>query len=96
MKLKIEQVTALIEKCTSPAEAAKAISLAEDIVSKLGNLRRHKDALVKDLQAQIKATEAEMITQQLRCNHPSKTYYADPSGGSDSHRECNICGAILP
>ena len=29
---------------------------------------------------------------QLRCPHDSQTYHSDPSGGSDSSYECDLCG----
>ncbi len=30
---------------------------------------------------------------QAKCPHPLATYHADPSGGTDSWRECDLCGA---
>ncbi len=29
------------------------------------------------------------------CDHPDTTYHGSPCGGSDSHTECNVCGAEL-
>ncbi len=40
----------------------------------------------------IKELESERKKIQLRCKHTSIEFHSDPSGGSDSSRECLICG----
>lgn len=33
---------------------------------------------------------------QSECPHLETTYHADAAGGSDSHTDCNWCGAEVP
>lgn len=46
-------------------------------------------------EAALEALDSELRGIRERCGHESKTYHGDPSGGSDSHHSCNICGAEL-
>lgn len=40
----------------------------------------------------IKSLNFELKNVRDTCKHDVTTYYGDPSGGSDSHTTCEICG----
>jgi hypothetical protein len=48
--------------------------------------------------AQIEETSRKKIAAlraESHCNHEITKYHGDPSGGSDSHEECLICGDCI-
>lgn len=80
-------------------------SLADYLADELRNIDRvieERQKLSRALEAEERrheSTEKDIAgkLKELRktCRHLAKTYHPDPSGNSDSHYECNHCGAIL-
>lgn len=58
-------------------------------------IRRRYAAAKQQYSEEIAAIDAHVSDMHARCKHWSKTYHGDPSGGSDSHTTCDICGAEL-
>lgn len=40
----------------------------------------------------VKDLDLEAHQIQAKCKHEDTKHYGDPSGGSDSHTQCNTCG----
>jgi len=62
-------------------------NIRECQVARLDEEARHKEKL--------REIDGRLLAAQFKCNHYASTYYGDASGGSDSHTECDICGAEL-
>lgn len=78
---------------TDPAAVSKAIGeyqgICRDLHAVGGQIRRLKEKYDEDLD-RLKKKKAKIEKQ---CDHPDVSFHGDPSGGSDSHEECNVCGA---
>ena len=58
--------------------------------------RRLLDEAKKRHKHEIEVIEGVIRKIQFHsCGHQAKTHYGDPSGGSDSHTTCDICGLEL-
>lgn len=53
-------------------------------VARAKEIDRHKQAMAK--------FDEQLEDLQIECSHWETTYHGDPSGGSDSHTTCEICG----
>lgn len=43
----------------------------------------------------IAELESQLTKLRQLCPHDRTTYHPDPSGNSDSHTECDVCGASV-
>ena len=82
----------LMQNNATPKEVAAKLALYVRIQQDLllcrtdlaKEIDRHKQA--------IEIINSRIIHIRKMCDHPDTTYSSDPSGGSDSSNECNICG----
>ncbi len=76
-----------IRGASSPENAADRIQQYERIQARSAE-RSKKIAMIKTrADGEILKLLSEVI-----CTHDVRKYHGDPSGGSDSHEECLICG----
>lgn len=62
------------------------------------SLQDYKSKLIKinNLhKEEINKSTIDKVAIQSKCEHLLTKYYSDPSGGSDSYEECQICGLEL-
>ncbi len=70
----------------SPREIVRAVTEIERKMQEEKN--RHNQTMVS-----LCGVLAEL---RGKCKHPLSSFYPDPAGGSDSFRECDLCGDTLP
>lgn len=95
----------IIQECPDPestdrfwAEDNLAAHLAAELKA-IESIRRDINNAAADRLAEIQRHQREMalidegLTEaRKRCKHWTRTHHPDPSGGSDSHYTCDICG----
>ena len=90
MELPIEVVKHVLKKGLTPEESAKLLEGYSDIRAKALDRNRKIARIRKTAAEDVKKLESEIL-----CGHEVTKYHGDPSGGSDSHEECLICGEIV-
>lgn len=90
MTLPVEAIVHAIRASQTPEAAANLIHLYEEMQNKVVERKHEADGILRCAQAKV----AQMMQQDL-CHHPVTKRHNDPSGGSDSHESCLICGDIL-
>jgi hypothetical protein len=68
--------------------------LIEGIRSRLAACRKSREAIHRDYLAAVESVDCEIRKARGECPHYAMKYYADPCGGTDSHRECDLCGEV--
>jgi hypothetical protein len=90
MNVSDELVRKVLKMGLTPDEEA-------DLLRTYGQIRDR--AVIRDRAiAQIEEASRKKIAslrEQKFCNHEITKYHGDPSGGSDSHEECLICGDCI-
>lgn len=90
MSLPVEVLTHAIRWSKTPEAAAQLILVYEDMQRRVAERKRDAASILKIANARV----AEMMLEVL-CDHTVTKRHADPSGGSDSHETCLICGEII-
>jgi hypothetical protein len=90
MELPIEVVLHVLKRGLTPEESTKLLVDYSDIRAKLLDRDRKIARIRKTAAEDVKKLESEIL-----CGHEVTKYHGDPSGGSDSHEECLICGEIV-
>lgn len=90
MDLPTEVVLRVLRRELTCEETAKLLQEYSDIRVKVLDRDRKVARIRKTAQEDIKKLEGEIL-----CGHEVTKYHGDPSGGSDSHEECLICGEIV-
>jgi hypothetical protein len=85
-----EVVSRILRKGLSPEVSMKLLQDYSDIRAKALDRDRKIARIRKTAAEEIKKLEGEIL-----CGHEVTKYHGDPSGGSDSHEECLICGEIV-
>lgn len=80
--------------------ALSVTSCAEDAAELLNHYQSMRNRVVdRDARiAKIRKKAEDDVRKLLSgsfCKHEVRKYHRDPSGGSDSHEECLICGEML-
>lgn len=95
-KLIIKSKYSSDEYCVKFAEfLANEFSKIQAIEQRLLNNKKERQILDKDYGDKSKKNNDEKRKIQNECEHLLTIHYNDPSGGSDSWDECEICGAKL-
>ncbi len=82
----------ILKQDNTPEGVAKLIKKYNDIhTQRFRTLKAKEDARL-DYENTLKKLSCSEKEIQHCCDHPVSTYNADPAGGSDSYRECDICG----
>ena len=87
MDLPEEVVLRVLRIGLTPESTAQKLQEYSDIRAKVLDRYRKVAKIRKTAAEEIKKLEAEIL-----CGHEVTKYHGDPSGGSDSHEECLICG----
>jgi len=87
MDLPAEVVLRVLHRGLAPEDTVKLLQDYSDIRAKVLDRDRKIAKIRKTAQEQVKKLEDEVF-----CNHDVTKSHGDPSGGSDSHKECLICG----
>jgi hypothetical protein len=65
------------------------------ITGQMNEFKKDKQKLIDDHKIAMHYIETKINVTRNSCQHVLTTFYADPSGGSDSYTECDICGKEL-
>lgn len=93
--MEINMIKKLLEK-NNLNQSAYGMDFIEDckrvgkIIKRVNDLKRKKQSLKEYYEKKLLEIEDE--ENKIGCQHEIKTHYCDPSGGSDSFDQCDICG----
>ena len=85
-----EVVSRILRKGLSPEVSMKLLQDYSDIRAKALD-RYRKIARIRE----VAAEEIKKLESEILCGHEVTKHHGDPSGGSDSHEECLICGDCI-
>lgn len=71
-------------------EAAELLSHYQAVQQRVADRQSRIDRIKKKAEDDIR----KLLSASF-CKHEVRKYHGDPSGGSDSHEECLICGEML-
>jgi hypothetical protein len=99
MKITEDLITQIMAACPKERDlslwVARRIAMLQDIDSRLTKICRERDEFKKTCSRKLDEFDRLRHEIQLNCPHYLTTRHADPSGGSDSWNECNLCGKDL-
>lgn len=93
MDLPTEVVLRVLRRELTYEETAKLLQEYSDIRAKVLDRDRKIAKIQKIAEEQI--GQIRKLRSEVFCNHDVTKSHGDPSGGSDSHEECLICGDIV-
>lgn len=90
MAMPAEVIAHAIRATSSPEKAAEWIVEYEKRRDQVNQRNLQAEWIVADARERVAALMKEPL-----CAHEVRKRHADPSGGSDSHETCLICGEII-
>lgn len=94
MRVTEKLVDAILAKLPHDKLAAHLGGL-QQMLDTLENHRAAKVRLVKEYEANLRELDGYIQITQKQCPHWLTKRHRDPSGGSDSWTECELCGAEI-
>lgn len=91
MTLPREVIESVFRRCETAEQAADLIERYERIRSRVVERSRKITMMRSKTEEDIRKLNEETL-----CDHPLRKYHGDPSGGSDSHESCLVCGETIP
>ena len=71
---------------------ASQLELIDNILWGIQSINKKRLEAKRTYHESLLAIDKEEMDIQKKCLHLDSTYHSDPSGGSDSFSQCNICG----
>lgn len=69
------------------------VGAIRNIQERMHNIVRKNHDAHEQYRTIVTELDKERKQVQAECDHPVTTYHPDAAGGSDSWRQCDICGA---
>ena len=88
----------ILKKISVGKTSEELLAIAEEIEATqhyLGVHNAQRAKLKEEYERENAVYDKVIKNVQDSCGHYATTYHGDPSGGSDSHDTCDICGKIV-